>query len=101
MRIAIADIGTNSTRLLIGEVDDRRITAQIERDTTVTRLGAGVDGSGRLRRDAMERVHGTLQRYRGRTTRMRRSRRMRCSQAQSEMPPTARSSRRRSESGTG
>jgi exopolyphosphatase / guanosine-5'-triphosphate,3'-diphosphate pyrophosphatase len=63
MRIAVADLGTNSTRLLIADVEpDGRLT-QLERLTTVTRLGEGVDASGRLAPEAMERVYSALTRY--------------------------------------
>ncbi len=62
MRVAVVDIGTNSTRLLIGDVTDGRVT-EIERRTTVTRLGQGVDHSGELRPEAMERVYATLDTY--------------------------------------
>jgi exopolyphosphatase/guanosine-5'-triphosphate,3'-diphosphate pyrophosphatase len=64
MRIAIVDIGTNSTRLLIGDVEDDRMTSELVRRTTVTRLGAGVDSNGRLNEEAMERVYGALDGYR-------------------------------------
>jgi exopolyphosphatase / guanosine-5'-triphosphate,3'-diphosphate pyrophosphatase len=64
MRIAVADLGTNSTRLLLADVQpDGRIT-ELERQTTVTRLGEGVDASGRLAPQAMERVYAALARYR-------------------------------------
>jgi exopolyphosphatase/guanosine-5'-triphosphate,3'-diphosphate pyrophosphatase len=63
MRIAIVDIGSNSTRLLIAEREGERITQQLERHSEVTRLGAGVDAGGHLRADAMERVFATLDRY--------------------------------------
>ena len=55
MRVAVVDIGTNSTRLLIADVGDGGVQ-EIERRTTVTRLGEGVDSSGRLRESAIERV---------------------------------------------
>lgn len=64
MRIAVADIGTNSTRLLIADVEEGRVTDELQRRTTVTRLGAGVDQDGALRPDAMERVYDTLTEYR-------------------------------------
>ena len=64
MRIAIVDIGTNSTRLLVAAVDSGRVTDEIERRTKVTRLGAGVDADGSLRADAMDRVYATLDDYR-------------------------------------
>jgi exopolyphosphatase / guanosine-5'-triphosphate,3'-diphosphate pyrophosphatase len=71
VRIAIVDIGTNSTRLLIGEVEDGGITAQLERLTTITRLGAGVDRSGRLAADAIGRVDQALEVYSERIERQR------------------------------
>ena len=65
MRVAVADIGTNSTRLLLAEVDARsRALTEIERRTTVTRLGQGVDQSGALADEAMSRVFATLDEYR-------------------------------------
>ena len=64
MRVAVVDIGTNSTRLLVAEIRDGRVTDELERRTNVTRLGAGVDADGRLREEAMERVFATLEDYR-------------------------------------
>ncbi len=66
MRVAIVDIGTNSTRLLIAEVRDSRVVAELERRTRVTRLGAGVDAAGELREDAIERVFAVVGEYRAR-----------------------------------
>ncbi len=63
-RIAVADLGTNSTRLLIAEVAPDGTLRELERRTTVTRLGEGVDASGRLGDAAMERVHAALTEYR-------------------------------------
>ena len=64
MRVAVIDIGTNSTRLLVADVHDGRVTAELTRRTSVTRLGAGVDAAGRLREDAVGRVFATLNEYR-------------------------------------
>lgn len=64
MRIAVIDVGTNTTRLYIAEVNDGAITKEIARVSTVTRLGAGVDASGRLADDALEREHAALAEYR-------------------------------------
>ena len=64
MRIAVVDIGTNSTRLLVCEVERQRVTDELDRRSTVTRLGAGVDADGRLGEEAMERVFKTLEEYR-------------------------------------
>ncbi len=63
MRVAVVDIGTNSTRLLIAEVSDGRVSQQLARSSHVTRLGAGVDQDGRLNEDAIQRVCDTLERY--------------------------------------
>ncbi len=63
MNVAVVDIGSNSTRLLIAGLDDGRVQ-ELVRHSQVTRLGAGVDAGGRLRDDAMERVFSTLDRYR-------------------------------------
>jgi exopolyphosphatase / guanosine-5'-triphosphate,3'-diphosphate pyrophosphatase len=64
MRVAVVDIGTNSTRLLVCDVDGERVTDELERRSTVTRLGAGVDSDGRLNDEAMARVFATLDEYR-------------------------------------
>lgn len=65
MRIAIIDVGTNSTRLLVTDVEGGRVTAQLERLTRVTRLGAGVDANGKLDPEAIARVIATLDDYHG------------------------------------
>ncbi|HEX4467843.1 MAG TPA: Ppx/GppA phosphatase family protein [Solirubrobacteraceae bacterium] len=65
MRVAVVDIGTNSTRLLIADVDrDRGALDELVRHSQVTRLGEGVDASGSLADAAMQRVFDTLERYR-------------------------------------
>jgi exopolyphosphatase/guanosine-5'-triphosphate,3'-diphosphate pyrophosphatase len=64
MRIAVVDIGTNSTRLLVCDVEDERVTRELERVSTVTRLGAGVDADGRLAQESMQRVFTTLEEFR-------------------------------------
>lgn len=66
MRVAVADIGTNSTRLLVAEVAQDGAVVELERHSTVTRLGQGVDASGALHPDAMQRVFDTLATYRER-----------------------------------
>ena len=63
MNVAVVDIGSNSTRLLIARLDSGRVT-ELVRHSTVTRLGAGVDSEGRLADDAMARVYDVLARYR-------------------------------------
>jgi exopolyphosphatase / guanosine-5'-triphosphate,3'-diphosphate pyrophosphatase len=54
-RVAVVDMGTNSTRLLIADVADGAVH-DVERRTTVTQLGRGVEHTGRLCTDAIEDV---------------------------------------------
>jgi exopolyphosphatase / guanosine-5'-triphosphate,3'-diphosphate pyrophosphatase len=58
----VVDIGTNSTRLLVADVTDDRI-AEVDRRTEITRLGEGVDSSGRLSDEAQARVFTVLDSY--------------------------------------
>lgn len=64
MRVAVIDIGTNSTRLLIADVDGGGALTQVHRESIVTRLGERVDASGRLADVAMQRVFDALEHYR-------------------------------------
>jgi exopolyphosphatase/guanosine-5'-triphosphate,3'-diphosphate pyrophosphatase len=52
-RVAVVDIGTNSTRLFVADAADGRVE-RIERRSRVTRLGRGVDLSGQLSAEAIE-----------------------------------------------
>jgi exopolyphosphatase / guanosine-5'-triphosphate,3'-diphosphate pyrophosphatase len=63
--IAVVDIGTNSTRLLLARVDGGRVE-ELARESKVTRLGQDVDSSGRLADEAVERVFRVLDEYRKR-----------------------------------
>ena len=60
--VAVIDLGTNSTRLLVAELVDGEVR-ELDRRTTVTRLGQGVDAHGRLAGEAMERVYAALADY--------------------------------------
>jgi exopolyphosphatase/guanosine-5'-triphosphate,3'-diphosphate pyrophosphatase len=62
VRVGVVDIGTNSTRLLVADVEDDRI-AEVDRRTEVTRLGEGVDSTGRLSDEAQARVFAVLDGY--------------------------------------
>jgi exopolyphosphatase/guanosine-5'-triphosphate,3'-diphosphate pyrophosphatase len=65
VRVAVVDIGTNSTRLLVADVgDDDDAVTELVRLTRVTRLGDRVDQTGRLGDDAMARVLDVLADYR-------------------------------------
>lgn len=63
MRIAIVDVGTNTTRLFIADVEHDRLTDEVLRISRVTRLGAEVDTGGRLLDDALAREHAVLSDY--------------------------------------
>jgi len=64
VRVAVVDIGTNSTRLLIADVDAHGAVREIVRRSEVTRLGEGVDATGRLAGPAMQRVFAVLEEFR-------------------------------------
>jgi exopolyphosphatase/guanosine-5'-triphosphate,3'-diphosphate pyrophosphatase len=65
MRTAVVDIGTNSTRLLVADVDPATgAVEELHRESQVTRLGEEVDMGGRLSDEAIGRVQGTLADYR-------------------------------------
>ena len=61
-RVAVVDIGTNSTRLLVADVADERVQ-EVERRTRVTRLGRGVDLSGQLSTEAIGSVCDVVGEY--------------------------------------
>lgn len=54
-RVAVIDVGSNSTRLLVADVDGGRVR-EVERRNRVTRLGRGVDLTGQLSAEAIEAV---------------------------------------------
>ena len=62
-RVAAVDIGTNSTRLLVADVEDGRLE-DVSRDSRVTRLGEGVDERRRLLPVPVTRVRNVLTDYR-------------------------------------
>jgi exopolyphosphatase/guanosine-5'-triphosphate,3'-diphosphate pyrophosphatase len=62
MKVAVVDLGTNSARLLLARVEDGRVR-DVVRETTVTRLGAGVDRRRRLDAAAAERTRSCLAGY--------------------------------------
>ncbi len=62
MRVGAVDLGTNSTRLLVADVDDGALV-EVARRLAITRLGEGVDTSHALRAEAIARVHAVLDGY--------------------------------------
>jgi exopolyphosphatase/guanosine-5'-triphosphate,3'-diphosphate pyrophosphatase len=63
-RTAVIDLGSNSTRLLVADVAPDGTIEEVERRTNVTRLAQGVDASGRLDEEAIERVLSVAAQYR-------------------------------------
>jgi exopolyphosphatase/guanosine-5'-triphosphate,3'-diphosphate pyrophosphatase len=64
VRVAAVDLGTNTTRLLVADVVDGRIDADLHRETRITRLGEGVDARRRLLPVPVARVRNALSDYR-------------------------------------
>jgi exopolyphosphatase / guanosine-5'-triphosphate,3'-diphosphate pyrophosphatase len=62
-RLAAVDVGTNSTRLLVADVDGGRVVAELARETVITRLGKGVDRTGRFDPAALRRTLDVLAGY--------------------------------------
>jgi exopolyphosphatase / guanosine-5'-triphosphate,3'-diphosphate pyrophosphatase len=62
-RVAAVDIGTNSTRLLVGDVEGEAVR-ELERRLEITRLGERVDERGILLPEAIARVRNVLAQYR-------------------------------------
>ncbi|HVW17530.1 MAG TPA: Ppx/GppA family phosphatase [Solirubrobacteraceae bacterium] len=63
-RVGVVDVGTNSTRLLIADVGADGALRPVERRAQVTRLGGGVERTGMLAGDAVERTLAVLRSYR-------------------------------------
>jgi exopolyphosphatase / guanosine-5'-triphosphate,3'-diphosphate pyrophosphatase len=62
-RVASIDCGTNSIRLLVTDVPAAGAHTDLLRRMEVVRLGQGVDASGRLAPEAIERTRGVLAEY--------------------------------------
>jgi exopolyphosphatase/guanosine-5'-triphosphate,3'-diphosphate pyrophosphatase len=63
VRVAAVDVGTNTTRLLVADVEDGRVD-EVHRETHITRLGEGVDARKRLLPVPIARVRNVLADYR-------------------------------------
>jgi exopolyphosphatase/guanosine-5'-triphosphate,3'-diphosphate pyrophosphatase len=63
VKVAALDLGTNTTRLLVADVDGGRVE-ELHRETRITRLGEGVDARGRLLPAPIARVRNALTDYR-------------------------------------
>jgi exopolyphosphatase/guanosine-5'-triphosphate,3'-diphosphate pyrophosphatase len=63
-RVAAIDLGTNSIRLLVARmVEGESEIHDLARDMVITRLGQGVDATGKLNPDALRRTRAVLERY--------------------------------------
>lgn len=63
MRVAAIDCGTNSIRLLIADPADGNALTDVAREMRIVRLGQGVDRTGRLAPEALERTRLALVEY--------------------------------------
>jgi exopolyphosphatase / guanosine-5'-triphosphate,3'-diphosphate pyrophosphatase len=63
VRVSAIDLGTNSTRLLVADVEDGRVD-EVDVHVTITRLGEGVDTRRRLLPLPIARVRNALTDYR-------------------------------------
>ncbi|HTO25821.1 MAG TPA: hypothetical protein VMJ49_07950 [Gaiellaceae bacterium] len=64
MRVAAVDLGTNTTRLLVADVNEGRMDSELHRESRITRLGEGVDARRRLLPAPVARVRNALADYR-------------------------------------
>ena len=62
MRVGAVDLGTNSTRLLVADVEDGHVE-EVVRRLAITRLGERVDETHELAPTAIARVHAVLDGY--------------------------------------
>lgn len=63
MRTAAVDCGTNSIRLLIADIDDGGRLTDVVRLMRVVRLGEGVDATGKLSTEALDRTFTAVDEY--------------------------------------
>ena len=63
MRVGVVDLGTNSTRLLVADVENGSLR-EVDRRLAITRLGEGVDSRRKLLPTALARVRNVLVDYR-------------------------------------
>lgn len=62
-RYAAIDIGTVTCRMLVADIDEAGALHELRREYAITNLGEGVDASGVLRPEAMQRVADVVARY--------------------------------------
>ena len=62
-RYAAIDIGTVTCRMLVADIDEAGALHELRREYAITNLGEGVDASGVLKPEAMQRVADVVARY--------------------------------------
>jgi exopolyphosphatase/guanosine-5'-triphosphate,3'-diphosphate pyrophosphatase len=62
-RLAAIDLGTNSVRLLVAELDEHSGLLELARDMVITRIGSGVDRTRRIAAEALDRTVAVLEPY--------------------------------------
>ena len=62
-RYAAIDIGTVTCRMLVADIDEAGVLDELRREYAITNLGEGVDASGVLKPEAMQRVADVVARY--------------------------------------
>ena len=98
MRVAAVDLGTNSTRLLVADVEHGSVQ-EVARNSQITRLGEGVDERRKLL-PLIARVRNVLSDYRREAERLGAERVLTSARAPSATPRTARRSWARSNGAT-
>lgn len=63
MKVAVVDLGTNTCRLFLAAVREGGHVTTVERQTTIVRLGQGVDVNRRLHPQAIRRTRACLREY--------------------------------------
>lgn len=63
MRVASLDFGSNTTLLLVAEVEQGKITKVLSDETRVTKMGQGVHQSRRFHPEALQRIRAALGDY--------------------------------------
>src|SRR6516164_5154389 len=64
MRVAALDLGSNTSLLLIAEVEGQSLKRVLHDETVITRMGQGVHAHRRLHPEALARVDECLAAYR-------------------------------------
>ena len=62
-RYAAIDIGTVTCRMLVADIDEAGALHELRREYAITNLGEGVDASGVLKPEAMQRVADAVARF--------------------------------------